>query len=377
MSFEETDESNRQLHPFLGYSARGYAFKIPGADRRRNVFGDLSAARMDPIFESRQGAQKELAAHSNAFKTPNIAGPLERPPYLIAMARIASFQFPAADPPRTQIGFHVERFIRGDSKLTDFVVESRWEPTVAPSKEEEPVIGNYRLTALDRAEPKVGRLYILGYRLDQSEGKPVFVPGVIDMQDPEQAKLRLDVERFLAMESDARRVGPALYLDAMDDEAPWIRDIAVHRLTSLSTCESSPNCAARFLSIVERRLQSDNPNERQEALGWLVWADSVARSPQRGHLDGLPILPDSVIRSLLSAAIQDRNPLLGDLAFEYREMFDMYRTEPSGECFEIVPALRKSAHWPSGQHDILPVGFPVSYSYGCIPPQASATDPAR
>ena len=101
---------------------------------------------------------------------------------------------------------------------------------------------NLRLTALDRSEPKVGRLYVLGYRLDQSEGKPVFVPGVIDMQDPEQAKLRLDVERFLAIESDARRVSPTAYLDAMDDDAPWIRDIAVHRLTSFSgvlTCRQT------------------------------------------------------------------------------------------------------------------------------------------
>ncbi len=334
---------------------------------------------MDPIFESRQSAQKELAAHSNAFRTPNITGPLEWPSYLIAMARIVFVQFPTGDRPRTQIGFHVERFIRGQSKLTDFVVESRWDPTAPPSEEPGPVIdyGNLRLTSLDRAEPKVGRLYILGYRLDQSEGKPVFVPGVIDIQDPEQAKLRLDVERFLAIESDARRAGPTRYLHAMDDEAPWIRDIAVHRLTSLSACDLTPSCAERFLSIVERRLQSDSPNERQEALGWLVWADSVARGPQQGRPDGLPILPDSVIRNLLSSAIQDQNLLLGDWAFQYREMFDMERTRPSGECFEIVPALRKSAHWPSGQHDILPVGFPVSYSYGCLPPQASVTDPAR
>jgi hypothetical protein len=277
-----------------------------------NVFGDLSAARMNPIFESRQTAQKELAEHSSAFRTPNIAGPLEAPSYLIAMARVVSVQFSTGDRPRTQIGFHVERFIRGQSKLTNFVVESRWDPMAPPSEEQEPVIdyGNLRLTALDRAEPKVGRLYVLGYRFDQSEGKPVFVPGVIDMQDPEQAKLRLEVERFLAIESDARRVGPAAYLDAMDDETPWIRDIAVHWLTSSSECNLSPNCAERFRSILERRLQSDNPNERQEALSWLVWADSVALGPQRGHLDGLPILPDSVIRNLLSSAIQDRNPLL-------------------------------------------------------------------
>ena len=71
-----------------------------------NVFGDLSAARMDPIFESRQTAQEELAADSAAFRTPNIAGPLEYPSYLIAVARIVSVQFPTGDRPRTQIGFH-------------------------------------------------------------------------------------------------------------------------------------------------------------------------------------------------------------------------------------------------------------------------------
>jgi hypothetical protein len=83
--------------------------------------------------------------------------------------------------------------------------------------------------------------------------------------------------------------------------------------------------------------------------------------------------PDSAIRDLLSSAIQDRNVLIGDSAFEEREMFDMVRTGPPGECFEIVPALHKSAHWLSGEHDLLPVGFPVTYTYGCIPPPEPAS----
>lgn len=346
-----------------------------------NVFGDLSPARMDPIFESRKAAQQQLAAHSDAFKTPNIAGPLEWPPYLIAIARIVSVQFPTGDNPRTQIGVRVERFLRGQSKLTDFVVESRWDPMAPPIQEREPKIdfGNLRLTALDLSEPKVGRVYILGYRFDHDDGQPIFVPGVIDLQDPKQAKLRLDVERFLALESNTTNIGTKKYIDAMDDETPWIRDIAVHRLTSFPASYLLPDSPEIFLAILKRRLQSDSPNERLEALSWLVWADSVARDThtESGHEDGLPILPDSAIRRLLSSAIEDANPLLGDFAFQFREMFDMYRAGTPGECYEIVPALRKSAHWRSGQHDILPVGFPVSYSYGCIPPQASVTDPAR
>jgi hypothetical protein len=117
------------------------------------------------------------------------------------------------------------------------------------------------------------------------------------------------------------------------------------------------------------------PNERQQAVDWLTWVDSVSRLEyeRRGRMDGLPVLPDSAIRDLLSSAIQDRNVAIGDRAFQEREMFDMVRTGPPGECFEIVPALRKSAHWLSGEHNLLPVGFPVTYTTGCIPPQEPAS----
>jgi hypothetical protein len=66
---------------------------------------------MNPIFESRQLAQKGLAGDSATFSTPNIAGPLEWLSYLIAIARITAVQFPTGTTPRTTIGFHVERLL--------------------------------------------------------------------------------------------------------------------------------------------------------------------------------------------------------------------------------------------------------------------------
>jgi hypothetical protein len=116
---------------------------------------------------------------------------------------------------------------------------------------------------------------------------------------------------------------------------------------------------------VKRQLQSNLPNDRQQAVFWLAWTDSVFRTTQKDRPNGLPILPDSVIRDLLNT-IHGQNVLIGDWAFEEREVFDMNRTARPGECFEIVPALRLSAHWLSGEHDIVPVGLPVSYTHGCV-----------
>ena len=57
---------------------------------------------------------------------------------------------------------------------------------IHPSKEEPLFFTdfNYRETALDKSEPKVGNRYILGYTLDYGVEKYVFVPGVVDLQDP-------------------------------------------------------------------------------------------------------------------------------------------------------------------------------------------------
>jgi hypothetical protein len=339
-----------------------------------NVFGDLSEERMSLVFESRQVAEKELARQSVTFETPSIANPLEWPTYLIAIARITAVQLSAAaTSSRTRVSFHVEQILRGESQVANFDVESRWtQGSAAKDGETTPVFANnYRLTALDRSEPKVGDRYILGYSLAYGDGKLVFVPGVIDMQDLGQAQLIGNMERFLTIETAAGPSNFVPYLEALDGDVPWIRDIALHRLTQSVSCNASPGCAKSFSATVKRQLQSIMPNERQEAVDWLAWIDSVSRSggERRGSVDGLPVLPDSAIRDLLSSAIEDRNVAIGDRAFEEREMFDMVRTGPPGECFEIVPALRKSAHWLSGEHDLLPAGFPVTHVTGCIPPQ--------
>jgi hypothetical protein len=116
----------------------------------------------------------------------------------------------------------------------------------------------------------------------------------------------LGSERFLAIETFAERSGSAPYFAALGDKAPWIRDIALYRLTSSDACSASPSCAERFSDVVKRQLQSSTPNERQQAVGWLVWVDSVSRleSERRGFSGGMPVLPDSAIRSLFDAATQ-------------------------------------------------------------------------
>jgi hypothetical protein len=188
------------------------------------------------------------------------------------------------------------------------------------------------------------------------------------LQDPDQAALIETAQRFLAIEVSAGLSGFAPYLPALDDEIPWIRDIAVYRLTSSDACNASESCVAKFSEVVKRQLQSSSPNERQQAVGWLVWVDSVSRSVSKckGHSDGLPILPDSEIRYLFDAATQDANLEVGDEAFQYRESSDLDRGPP-GECFTIVPALRKTFHSHATKENRLPPGYRLTYTSGCTP----------
>lgn len=346
-----------------------------------NVFGDLSYGRTSLTFESRRLAYEELAVQSTAFESPDIHTTLTFPSYLIAIARITAVQLPnGSSLPRTKVSFHVEKFLRGESGVTDFDVESQWTPNPPP---EDTIIedfnGSMRRTVLDRSEPKKGDRYILGYSLDYNDGKTVFVPSAIDLQDPSQARLIGDVEQFLTIESAAAGSGFEPYLKALDSSIPWIREIAIHRLTSSDACNASPVCVQAFSAVVRRQLQSKIPNERLEASNWMVWIESVSRSesPQKGWADGLPVLPDSAIRQLWSSAIDDSNVYIGDEAFARREMFDFQRAGKPGECIQIVPPLRKSAHWLPGEHDysgkheLLPLGFPLSSSTSCLPAEKS------
>jgi len=338
-------------------------------DSGLNGLRSQDSKELDALVASRRAAHEELAQKAAAFDMPGIANALERKEHwLIVIANISAVQLPTDPKGRTIIAFHVERLLRGESAVTDFNVESRWNP-----RKERPLFFsdfNYRETALDKSEPKAGNRYILGYTLDYGVGeKYVFVPGVVDLQDPSQDGMVTNVRRFLNLEDEAGLRGDETYLDALDDKLSWIRDIAVHRLTDSASCNASPQCAERFAAAVKRELQSDVPNERQEAVGWLIWVDSVARleEKRRGYVDGLPILSDSMLRILLDEASQDRNVEVGDEAFRARELFDVYRNGSPGDCFEIVPWLRKAALW-HGKHDLVPIES-LGYSYGCIPLQ--------
>lgn len=339
----------------------------------KNISGDLGADRLNALSDARRAAQKELDEKRAAFDTPGIANALEAGFYLIAIARITAVQLPNDTTPRTRVTFQVEQFLRGESDVKRFDVESRWAPK-SPTSDEGPqiiVASNYRETALDKSRPKEGDRYLLGYTQEYGNVDPVFVSGVVDLQDPSQAELTGNVTRFLAMENEANLNGFETYLDGLDDKAPWIRDIAIHKLTKSDSCNASPKCAERFLAVVKRGLESDTPNERQEALFWLVWVDSVSRSEKARGVSpgGLPVLPDSALRVLFDAATKDQNLVVGDEAFQYEQMFELHRTGSPGDCFVIVPELRKSARMRSQTQPPLPPEFQLSYTYGCLPRQ--------
>jgi hypothetical protein len=311
------------------------------------------------------------------FATPDIASAVGADWYLIVMARITAVH-PAkgGSRPKTRISFHVQQFLRGESDLEDFEVESDWTPDPASQDAGTIVIdGQPRSTVLDRSEPRQGDLYLLGYPPPNDRNrKSVFIVGAVDMQDPNQVGLIREVEKFLAIESAAGS-GFEPYLEALDSTIPWVRQIAVQRLSFSNECSASPVCAQRFSSVVRRQMQSPIPDERLEASNWMVWVESVSRSESAAKkwTDGMPILPDSLIRQLWSASIEDRNVDIGDEAFARREMFDFNRSGKPGDCIVIVPALRKSAHWPGAVKNgepwpnPLPVNLPLNSSTSCIP----------
>lgn len=69
--------------------------------------------------------------------------------------------------------------------------------------------------------------------------------------------------------------------------------------------------------------------------------------------------------------MDDPNVYIGGEAFEWREMFDFQRSGKPGECIQIVPALRKSAHWLAAEHSsaqgLLSVSFPFTSTISCLP----------
>ncbi len=212
-----------------------------------NIFDKFTPEQLNAINESRRLAQEELNRQSAVFKTPNIAIALEARFYLIAIGKIISVQLPDASTPKTVVRFHVEQLIRGDGPVADFDVESQWKLTL-PSQSDVPIpeVSNYRPTALDLSEPEMGDRFILGFTLAYKSDRFVFVPGVISLQDPSQTDLIADMQRFLTIDSSADRSGFTPYLAALEDKAPWIRDIAVHRLTSSEACNASSICTEKF-----------------------------------------------------------------------------------------------------------------------------------
>ena len=107
------------------------ASKDPGED----VFGRWDSTELDAVVASRTAAHKELAERAVAFDTPGIANALEgKQHWLIVIAKISSVELPIDPKAHTIVAFHIEQLLRGDRAVTDFNVESLWNP-----RKEEPL----------------------------------------------------------------------------------------------------------------------------------------------------------------------------------------------------------------------------------------------
>jgi hypothetical protein len=306
-------------------------------------FSDVSPEQLRAINESRATAQNELYAGQGPYAFPDIAIPLFDPTSFIAIVEVTAVKFPEApNVPRPLVDLHVEQFLRGSTEKTELQAESRWTPPPANGLRTFFSSGPVR-TTFDLTEPKAGNRFLVGFTSDIGRGK-AYITGAINLYDPDQVRLVPDVQRFLAIEAAAGDYNVAPFLSALDDPLPWIRDLAAQRLVRSASCVADPACQSAFFAEVQKFLRSTKPADRWEALQWLSIPVPMA--------DGTPTLSESRVRDVLVAAQSDSNLWIGDEAFRKTELLDFSHNAKPGDCISVVPQLRRSIHWKTGESDI-------------------------
>jgi hypothetical protein len=311
-------------------------------------FPEVSEEQLRAINQSRAAAQRELYADRDLYAFPDIAIPLSDPLSFIAIVQVTAVK--VAEPPNVPFPFvdlHVEQLLRGSIDQTELQAEPRWTP---------PPLGRVRTfvssgplpTAFDFTEPKIGNRFLVGFLptfmpADVAR-KRVYITGAINLYDPDQVRLVPEVHRFLAIEASAGDSNTAPFLSALNDSLPWIRDLAAQRLVRSAACVADSACQSAYFAEAQKFLRSKKPADRWEALQWLERPGFT--------LDGSPNLSDPRIRELLVAAQSDPNFFIGDEAFRKTELLDFSHDATPGDCITVVPQLRRSFRWKTGEADI-------------------------
>jgi hypothetical protein len=330
---------------------------------RSKVVPLLTAEQIRAIKEPREKAFTEIFSNYAPFTPPSISNALYDARNIVAVVRVTRVTPPTIKgDPYEVVDMHIEQVLRGVPQSTEVHAESHWLP---PPKNGFPLVGRLGLTPFDNPEPQVGNRYIIGYSIFYADGG-AFIPGALNLAFPDQDDVIAELKRFISIEeaSGVENYGP--FVSALDDQTPWIRDLAARRLIMSDWCNAAPSCQEAVLSAANRLLRSGIAAERWEALNWLEIVAAPIGDGKSGP-NGLTPLADTNVRDLWTTVLSDPNLMVGDRAFGQREMYDFFRHSKSGECFEVVPELRKSARWTREEfkHGIESSGF--SNLSVCIP----------
>jgi hypothetical protein len=334
---------------------------------KSKVAQGFSPEQTQIISELRDRAQRDLFDDHLRYEPPEIAKPLAAPSDFIAIVDVTEVTPPdESSHPYTRVNLRVEQLLRGASQEIMLHAESRWVPPRPQDERSVVHVGGPRWNALDRAEPKVGNRYLIGYSFLYEDGGRAYIPGAIDLNDPDQVRILPEVERFLDIEARATASGFAPFVEALQDEVPWIRDLAAQRLAQSDACNASPLCGDALLTAVRTLLQSKQPGERWEALKWTEPLSQPIGDRKMGP-NGLPTISNAAVRELLVSAISDPNVWIGDEAYKQLAMFDFYQSARRGDCIEIVPSVRRFARWTSREAKGVSIGSPLGGCFACIP----------
>jgi hypothetical protein len=347
---------------------------------KSKVVSILSDDDLRAITEPRQRASAEFEAAFAKIRPPDISKPLADPQDMIAIVTVTGVIASGADGyPLPRVEMRVEEMLRGAFRERLIHARSSWSP---PAPELKPIPTSDGLphgkiqiyfssraptTLFDETEPRSGNRYVLGYsRIDCDGG--MFVNGAVNLDDPKQAQLLPDVERFLAAEASASLGNVGELVNGLNDTARWIRDLSAQRLVRSDECNVTPSCQAAIVDAAGRLIKSTDLGDRWEALTWLEWISQPIGSRMSGP-NGLPPMSGAAFRQLLVAAISDSNLVVGDKAFGQLELFDFYHHSGPGDCIEYVPALRKSARWTAEETKGVTIGteYNLSFGFACNP----------
>jgi hypothetical protein len=208
----------------------------------------------------------------------------------------------------------------------------------------EPVQASLHLELAQHFRPEVGRRILASFF---GQGRPPLFYGVLNLDDPAEAAWLPQAVAAVNLDEDAARMGPRLYEEALTSPFPAVREVAMDRLLALESDKFFDSGAdERILALIRRLLESEDANERWNAMNWLAAIASGVRDCQRPQstLHEKPPFRLKAIRTLLAFAEKDSNVVVGDKAFEALANLDFFQKENVGRCAAIFPELRTMAY---------------------------------